>query len=127
MNHVHQVTQNGWIESGTGGITWNSKPPIGIKLGSFEATPSNQWAGLDVTDYVYSQFDKKEQAGFVVLQSESGLYTNIRSKEYADASSPPPLRGRSVLLYRPATSSDRAVTGTERAKGWSIRPSGAKR
>jgi PKD repeat protein len=44
------TTTNNWLESGTGGITWNSAPPIGTDpLSSAGAAGLNTWKEFDVT------------------------------------------------------------------------------
>jgi hyaluronate lyase len=83
-NSIRQVTQNDWIESGPGSLVWNNKPPIGAQLGTFIATPDYQWMGLNVTDYVYAQYQLRKHAGFAIIQTGSGLFTTLHSKEYTD-------------------------------------------
>jgi PKD repeat protein len=45
-----------WIESGTGGITWNNAPPIaGSPIGSIANAPAGTWVELDVSGVVIQE------------------------------------------------------------------------
>ncbi|MEF2246660.1 CBM96 family carbohydrate-binding protein [Paenibacillus sp. IITD108] len=80
-NVVHEVIQNDWIETGSAGVTWNSKPLTGNELGVFTANEKADWVSLDMTEYIRSHFDENHKAGFAIKQSEPGLISSIYSKE----------------------------------------------
>jgi hypothetical protein len=50
---VYEVASDSWIESGTGGITWNNQPAIGALLGSMSVTGAGFYT-VPVTAWVNS-------------------------------------------------------------------------
>jgi hypothetical protein len=52
---AYKVSSTNWIESGTGGITFNTKPAVGAALASTSVIGANfAWYELDVTSYILS-------------------------------------------------------------------------
>lgn len=50
---VYRTANTSWIESGTGGVTWNTAPPGDTApVGTIGRTYANRWYEIDVTDAV---------------------------------------------------------------------------
>lgn len=66
---VYAALDNDWIEAGEGSITWNNKPPTGLKLGEFSVNENAEWISVDVTDYIRTHLNEGHIAGFTIKQA----------------------------------------------------------
>lgn len=91
---VYSVASTNWIESGSGSITWNNKPPTGaLALSTTTVTDTvSRWYEFDVTSYVQPERD----AGHTLISL--ALKSLASSSPYATFVSREPTNNRPQLL-----------------------------
>lgn len=84
---VYPVTTTTWIESGSGSITWNSKPAAGATVLASATITNNtaQWYEFDLTSYVQTEKAAgRNTVSFVVKgNAASSPYITFNSREAA--------------------------------------------
>ncbi len=83
---IYSIPDN-WVENE---ITYNSLPPQGSLITSFQVTQSNEYYQVDLTNYILSQVEGDGTAS-ILLTSNSGNYDKAIFRSREDASSPPEL------------------------------------
>ncbi len=74
------TTNDAWIETGTGAITWNNKPAWGTQQASF-TSPNNNWVEVDVTSYINSNFNGDKLVTLVISDDQT---LNVNIQAYSD-------------------------------------------
>ncbi|WP_217595051.1 glycoside hydrolase family 9 protein [Cohnella sp. GbtcB17] len=72
-----------WIESGTGGITWNNQPGStnAVLIGTLNVSAAG-WYTIDATTYVNSQFGGDKKVTFKLqVENNNGASISLNSKE----------------------------------------------
>lgn len=78
--NAHAVADTGWTETG---VTWSTKPTVGVPLSTVTFDSTFGWREFDVTSHVKAQQAQGGVASLALVQEGSGLYVNINSKENA--------------------------------------------
>jgi hypothetical protein len=82
---VYSVASTNWIESGSGSITWNNKPPTGASILSTTTVTDtvSRWYEFDVTSWVQPERDAGHTLISLALKSlaSSGPYASFVSRE----------------------------------------------
>lgn len=81
--HVHVL--DGTFDEHT--TTWNTKPPIGVRLGSTHVTSTAAWYSVDLTEGLRDAVAAGQPIYLALVQQEGedGLATQVRSRESGQA------------------------------------------
>lgn len=74
---------DGWIESGTGGVTWNNQPSStnAVLIGTLNVSAAG-WYTIDASSYVNSQFGGDKKVTFKLqVENNNGASISLNSKE----------------------------------------------
>ncbi len=88
---VNFVSNDTWIESGGGSITWNNKPSSGATLDSDTVPSVGSWIVYDVNDQVGTELAGNGKISFLVLAPTSTSLCGYHSVDYATAADRPKL------------------------------------
>jgi Big-like domain-containing protein/beta-propeller repeat-containing protein/carboxypeptidase family protein/IPT/TIG domain-containing protein len=87
---VYASSNTSWTESGTGSITWNTRPTVGAALSSVTIIDNNaRWYEWDVTSYIQSEQIAGRTLVTLAIKTTatSNAYATFRSRE-ADLTQP---------------------------------------
>jgi hypothetical protein len=87
---VYPSSNTTWTESGSGSITWNTKPTVGAVLSSVTIIDNNaRWYEWDVTSYIQSEKNAGRSQVTLAIKNTatSSAYVTFRSRE-ADSTQP---------------------------------------
>jgi RHS repeat-associated protein len=90
---VYQVASDTWIESGTSGMTWNTRPPLGPSVGGITSLTTTGWHKVDATAYVIGQIAGDKNASFAIQRNAvtADAAVTFRAREYDNTSYDPKL------------------------------------
>lgn len=72
----YAVSNNNWIESGTGGITWNNAPVLETQIATVNIGTVSQYYDMDVSSYVAAAINTSNLVSI-------GLFTDVNSSNNA--------------------------------------------
>ena len=83
---VHPVATTTWVESGSGSITWNNKPPAGSALATTTITNNVvRWYEWDITAYIQAEKAANRNTVSLVVRNtaSSTPYATFNARESA--------------------------------------------
>ncbi len=81
---AHGVSDDAWVESGAGGITWNNAPPLESGTGSVVFGTTQQYYEIDVTSFVSARADVSNLVSVgLFTDTVSGSSVTVNSREAA--------------------------------------------